>query len=336
MPCLGLLPLSNVMSHTLSSTMWQERQAEKLRDEIETLLVPLSDAAGLYHLVKEPLTKARRGLAGSVHARQWPLIPLIVCEAISGHYEQALPAAAALQFLMAAGDVFDDIEDADSVESLSARYGSAVATNVATTLLILAERAITRLEARGVDSRVTVRVMDVVNSLYTNACAGQHLDLSLTSESAPSEDMYLQVTEMKSASQVECACHIGAVLATANQELIDRFAAFGRDLGMAAQIANDIQGTTRGGDLVRRKITLPLIYALAQTDGDVRSQLELTFSRRSGPQTDPTEAKDLLFRTGAVHYATVKMEFYKQRALDILAEAEQAGASVERLKLFLE
>jgi len=317
--------------------MWQERQAELLRDEIEALLAPLSDTAGFYDLVKEPLTKTRRGLAtGSVHDRPWPLLPLIVCEAVSGYYERALPVAAALQLLMAGGDVFDDIEDADSSESLSARYGLAVATNVATTLLILAERAIARLKGRGVEDYIIVRVMDAVNSFYTTACAGQHLDLSLASGIGVSEDTYLKVTDMKSASQVECACHVGALLATASKELIDIFGRFGHNLGMAAQITNDIQGIIRGSDILKHKMTLPVIYALAQTDGETRNQLELAFGKQSGPVPDPTQIRDLLFRTGAIHYATVKTEFYRLQALDILSEAEGAGASVERLKLFLE
>src|SRR4030042_12134 len=105
--------------------MWQERQARLLREEIEALLVPLSNVADLYTLVKEPLSKARRGLAADIaHDRPWPLLPLMVCEAICGRYEQAVPAAAALQLLKAAAEVFDDIEDADSSESLLARYGS--------------------------------------------------------------------------------------------------------------------------------------------------------------------------------------------------------------------
>ncbi len=313
--------------------MWEERQAELLRDEIEALLAPLSIAAGFYGLVKEPLKKARRGLAvESAHTQPWPLLPLMVCEAISGRCEHALPAAAALQLLMAAGDVFDDIEDADSPDSLLTKYGSAVATNVATTLLILAERAITRLEGRGIEDPVIVRIMDTVNSFYTTACAGQHLDLTL----APvSEDTYLQVIGMKSASQVECACHIGTLLANANQELVDIFAAFGHNLGMASQIANDIRGVTHGSDILKPKITLPVIYALAQTDGEARHQLEAIFVKQAGPILDSTQIKELLFRTGAIHYATVKMEFYKQRALDILSEAEGAGARVERLKSFL-
>ncbi len=316
--------------------MWQERQAELLRDEIELVLASLPDVAGLCDLVKEPLTKARRGLAFEImDDRPWPLLPLIVCEAIFGHYEHALPAAAAFQFLMAAGDVFDDIEDADSSESLSARYDSAVANNVATTLLILAQKAITRLETRGVSDYIIVRVMDVVNSLYTIACAGQHLDLSLRSEMAVSEDVYLRVIDMKSASQVECVCHIGALLANANQELIDKFSTFGHNLGMASQIANDIQGITQGSDILKRKITLPLIYALARTDGEVRNKLQFTFSKQSEYVPDFVQIKDLLFRIGAIHYATIKMEIYKQRALDILYETEVSVASVERLKLFL-
>ena len=78
--------------------MWQEQQAELLKNEIEALLTPLSKIDGLYDLVREPLTRARRGLAADItHDRPWPLLPLIVCEAIFGHFEHAVPAAAALR-----------------------------------------------------------------------------------------------------------------------------------------------------------------------------------------------------------------------------------------------
>jgi octaprenyl-diphosphate synthase len=316
--------------------MWQQRQAELLREEIEVLLVPLSETTGLRNLVKEALVGARRGLDIEIaYVQPWPLLSLMVCEAICGHYKHALPAAAALQLLVAAGDVFDDIEDADSSESLTARYGSALATNAATTLLILAEKAITRLKGGGIEDCIVVRVMDTINSFYTTACVGQHLDLSFASEMTISEDIYLKVISMKSASQVECACHTGALLANANQELGDLFATLGHNLGMASQITNDIQGITRGSDILRHRITLPVIYALTQANPGVHNKLEATFGKQSKCTPDPTEIKDLLFRTGAVHYATVKMEFYRQQALDILSEAERAGVSIERLKLFL-
>jgi len=141
---------------------------------------------------------------------------------------------------------------------------------------------------------------------------------------------------MKSASQVECACHIGALLATENEELTSKFAIFGRNLGMAAQITNDIQGIIHSVDIVKRKITLPVVYALTQAPSEARNQLELAFRRPSESALDTAQIRDLLFRIGAMHYATLKMELYKQRALETLSEVEQTGVSVGQLKLFLE
>lgn len=316
--------------------MWQQRQLALLKEEIEAVLAPLEEMAVFYTLVKEPLSGPKRGLAdGDVGNRQWPILLLMVCEAISGRFEQALSAAAAMQCFMAAADVFDDIEDEDSPEAFWVRHGRAVATNVATALVMIAERAITRLKEKGVEPHVVVRAMDAVNEYHIMACAGQHLDISLTTGTAISEDMYLKVIGMKSAYAAECACHIGALLANASQELVDTFAAFGRNLGMASQIANDIQGITQGRDISKRKITLPVIYALAQTNGEAHHQLELAFGKCSEASPQPEGIRDLLFRTGAIHYATVKAETYWQRARDILGKIGRAGVSVERIEPFV-
>lgn len=316
--------------------MWRERQAEKLSDEIGLVIEPFSDIVGFYDLIQEPLTKIKRGLADiRAEERPWSLLPLIVCEAISGHYEPALPAAAAHQLLITAADVFDDVEDADSTESLSAKHGIALAINAATTLLILAEQTIIRLKERGVEDGIIIRVVNAVNSFYATACAGQHLDLSLGSEISISEEDYLRIIKMKSASQMECACHIGALLAKANQKLTRLLSTFGRNLGMASQITNDIQGIIHGNDIVNRKVTLPVIYALTQKQNTVYNQFLIAFNKHSESLPDPTLIKRLLFNVGAIYYATIKMEYYKQLALDNLSEAEKAGVDVKRLRLFL-
>lgn len=305
--------------------------------DIENLLDLLSEAAGFKDLIKGVLIRSYPIFpVKDIGIRQWSLLPSTVCESIGGHSAQASPACAAIQLLMAAGEIFDDIEDVDSSESLSVRYGATVATNVATTLLILAEKAITQLKGKGVADHIIVRVMDTINLYYAKACAGQHLDLTLTPEIANSEDIYFKVVNMKSASTPECACYIGALLATENQELIDKFSLFGQNLGIASQIANDILGITRGSDIVKRKMSLPIIYTLNQTDGDVRSQVELAYKNKYESSPDPKYIKDLLFNNGAIYYSTIKMSLYKQRALDILSEVESKGANVGKLKSFLD
>lgn len=318
--------------------MWQEQQAGLLRGEINAVVASLPDVADLLDLVKEPLRQNVRGLApDSASYRLLPLLPLMVCEAVCGSYERALPVAAARQFLVAAADVFDDIEDADSAHSLSAKYGLAVATNVATTLVILAEKAVTRLSLRGVPDRIIVQAADTLNSYYATACAGQHLDLSLTATmTGLQEDEYLEVAGMKSASQMECACCLGAFLADAGQDLTDEFSRFGHNLGMAAQIANDIMGITEGNDIAKPKLTLPVIYALNNAPDKVRTELENTFIKKLESVPNSTQVRDSLFQCGAIHYAAVKMELYKQQAQNILSQAEQAGANVERLRLLPE
>jgi len=316
--------------------MRQKRREELLKEEIEVVLSPLFNYAELYHIVREPLTKPGRGIAGLGEAAQpWPLLPLMVCEAVCGQYEQALPLAASRQFFSAAADVFDDIEDADSTESLASKYGPAIATNTATTLLFLAEKALCRLSLRNVSEGLIVRILDIMNSFYTTACAGQHLDLYPGPAKAFSEDFYLKLIDMKSASQIECACYSAALLAGANQKLIAKFASFGHNLGMADQIADDIQGITQGYDIKNRKLTLPIIFAINQTRGEDHEQLDLYFTRKSDPKLDIARIKELLFDTGAIHYTTVKMEYYKQLALENLDEATTMGASTNRLRLFL-
>jgi geranylgeranyl pyrophosphate synthase len=316
--------------------MKQKVLSELFKDEIDSLLESLSNIPDLPNIISKVLAQYIDDLTTESESTQlWVLLPLIVCEAISKHYEHAVPFAVSQQFFRAAADILDDVEDADSAESLSSKYGSAVAINVATTLILLAEKAITRLKRKGLENRVIVHVIDTVNSFHSISCAGQHLDISLSPEESMSEEVYLKVIGMKSASQVECACHVGALLAGASLELIESFTKFGYNLGMAAQITNDIQGITNNTDITKGKLTLPVIYALTQTDNQVRDQLESIFIRQLPEGPNPTQVKGLLFSTGAIHYSVVKMEYYKQQALDILSYLEKAGTNTERLKLFL-
>ena len=316
--------------------MWREKQAELL-NEIEVVLASIANTPGLHDLTKEILAKIQGGLlVASTVYRPWSLLPLIVCETICGKYKHALPAAAGLQLLRASAEVFDDVEDADSSTSLSAKYGSAIAINVATSLLILAERALTRLKLNGIDDCTIIRVIDTINSHYTVACAGQHLDLSLKTGTTISEDVYFNVIEMKSASTLECSCRVGALLARANQQLTDTFGQFGHNLGIAAQIADDILDITEKNNFVGCKLTLPIIYALAQTRGQKRRQLKQALLQSYTAASKSDKIREILFSSGAIQYATIKMELYKQLALDNLFSIRKEVSCAEQLKQFLE
>lgn len=315
--------------------MWQEKQYHLLKREIESILSLLPVDSGLIDLVRESLSQTGRGLSPSMDLNHpWQLLPLIVCHSICRKYGPALPVAASLQFMLAAGDVFDDIEDADSPTSLLAKYGQAAATNVGTTLLILAEKAICRLKNRQVDDHLILKSFEILNSYFTLACLGQHYDLTKASNISTSEEEYLKITGLKSASQIECSCRLGALLGGASNQLIDIFSKFGHNLGMSNQLANDIRGITQGKDILNRKVTLPVIYALTQIEGKKRQCLEAYFRNETSDPVKWEEIKNWLLRCGAVYYSTVRQEMYKQQALDCLILAERLGIHISHLKMF--
>ena len=100
------------------------------------------------------------------------------------------------------------------------------------------------------------------------------------------------------------------------------------------QIANDTRGITRGHDILKKKIALPVIFVLTKPGTEARSKSE----SMNSPET-AAEAKvirELLFNTGAIHYAVTVMDIYEQKAVEILADLEKEGMNADRLKLYLD
>jgi geranylgeranyl pyrophosphate synthase len=261
---------------------------------------------------------------------------MMVCESLCGQFEPALPLAAAFQFMVTAADVFDDIEDGDCRSSFSGRCGFAVAVNAATALMLIAEQAISQLEKRGLDSSTTIKIYQAFNNHYALACCGQHLDLSLSINSGLDEEAYLQMVSMKSASQIECACHTGALAGKADSNLINLFRAFGRNLGMAAQMNNDLSGILTGKDIVRGKITMPVIFSLQQASEGVREQLLAYYLSPSGKAVAEVDAiKQLLFDCGANYYTLLQQEYYRLKAREALEKIQKEALPVSHLESFV-
>lgn len=310
-------------------------QKDLLRNEINRYISLLPADYRCY--VSEPLKVSRRGLSVvTKHETPWVLLPLIVCESIGGTCEKALPLCASLQFFMAAGDVFDDVEDNDAPLSLSSRYGMAITNNIATTLLVLGEKAIAGLKEKEVNDAKVVRILDTINHYYLKACTGQHLDLSQGNKLDISENEYLDILSLKSASQIECSCYTGALLATDNNELLGLFKNFGYNLGMMLQITNDIAGIISKKDIINKKITFPVIFALSQTESTVHDKLEQYYGKQNGNELSSDQVSDILSETGAMHYSAIITESYRLEAKEAAEKAESNGVNIDKMRIFLQ
>ena len=318
------------------SPTWEKCQSQNLAAELRLALSSSPGERDWRELLEMPLTSIRRALAPTAAGDvPWHLLPLIVCDSICGDTAPAMPAAAAMQFMLAAGDMLDDVEDADSADSLAAKYGPALAVNAASALIILAEGAINQASAVSV-AHIAAEACHIFNTYYARACYGQHLELSTPPGGSVTEEEYLKMISLKSASQIECACHLGALLGGAGETLIEDYRAFGNNLGMAAQLANDALGIASGKDITRRKITLPVIFALKHSAAEIRTGLEAVYLGRSREEVDTEQVRAWLAQCGGIYYAAVQQELFTKKARETLAGIAARGISTDRFGIFFE
>jgi octaprenyl-diphosphate synthase len=135
-----------------------------------------------------------------------------------------------------------------------------------------------------------------------------------------SESEYLEIIEAKTAELTAVSCRLGAVFAGAAENVADEMDGFGRDLGIAFQIVDDLldvqgeektTGKSLGTDLEKQKPTLPVIRALeVASDDDRQAMIELlTSDERRTELLTP-----YLSRYAAVDYARQRAKSFATRA----------------------
>lgn len=304
-----------------------------VNQEIEIILSSFAEIPDLGILTKEAIEcSTPRGKAGRLL-----FLPLMVCEAICGDQIRAIKVAAAMILFKAAAELYDDIEDQDVPESFAARRGMPIAINTATTMVMMAEKTMGRLHLeKGIPQHRVLKTIETVNDCYLTACTGQHLDLQLMAGKKIDEDVYLKIAAMKSGAQLGCFCKAGAMLASDDDEKINSFSRFGYNLGMIVQIANDIQGIEKGTDILRRKMTLPVIYALSAAEGDALQELTAAYLEANQTAPDVPRVTELLSSTGAMYYAAMRLESYREAADVALAATEIAEEPMQEFRKLFE
>ncbi len=215
---------------------------------------------------------------GGSGKRLRPLLCLLSCEASGGDWHQALPAAAAIEFIHNFSLIHDDIED-NSVQrrhrpTLWSLWGQAQAINAGDGLFAISRLALQRLAQRGVAPDKIVRAFRLVDETCLDLTEGQYLDLAFEAEDSVTVEMYMEMIGKKTAVLMGCATQLGAVLATDDESIIEAYGSFGCQLGLLFQIVDDILGiwgvgeTTGkavGEDIANKKKSLPVVYALQKS-----------------------------------------------------------------------
>ncbi len=269
-----------------------------------------------------------------------PTLCLLACEASGGHWEAALPAASAVELLHNFTLIHDDIEDQDATRrgrpALWSIWGEAQAINAGDTLFALSQLALLRLGQRGVPSEAVVQAVRLFNRSCVAITGGQYLDLRFERDSEVSVQDYVSMVGGKTAALVACSCELGALVADASAEQRDQLHAFGRNLGLAFQLFDDIlgiwgdtavTGKPVGADIAREKKTLPLLHGLGRS-AELRKLLE----RDSPSSDDVRRARHLMEQVGSRQHTEGLALGYHEAAVTALEQAGLRGSAVHALR----
>jgi geranylgeranyl diphosphate synthase type I len=236
-----------------------------------------------------------RASAADGGKRLRPALCLWACEALGGEPQTALSAAVALELIHNFTLIHDDIQDGDEQRrhrpTVWSIWGSAQGINAGDGMLAHALRL---LLTPGSLSEPRARAAHTLSAAVVEVVEGQCLDISLEGTATASEATYLRLATAKTGALMGAALASGAILAGAEEEVVQRFDSAGRLLGLAFQIRDDwlgvwgdpqLTGKGRDGDLERRKLTYPVVAALTIAPPAQRRELRRLFAgRRTGSE----------------------------------------------------
>lgn len=157
------------------------------------------------------------------------------------------------------------------------------------------------------------------------------------------EEVYYEVIHQKTASLIVSCCRVGAASVGADEETVQKMGEFGKNVGMAFQIKDDLFdygafeiGKPTGIDIREKKMTLPLIHALSKASKSEVSRIKKLVKRSEKKPRAVHEVIDFVKASGGIEYATSVMNSYHQKAKDILATLPDSAhrTSLEQLVQF--
>lgn len=282
------------------------------------------------------LEKASLHLIEAGGKRLRPYMTIKACEAVGGRAEDAVPFAAAVEFLHNFTLVHDDVMDNDDLRrgkpTVHNVYGMPMAILAGDLLFAKVYDVILRNRLSGMSSERLLESMDKVTEAALILCQGQALDISFPSASDVTVDDYIHMVGAKTGALFRACAQVGALAGGGSDDQVNAIGSFAWDAGVAFQIEDDILGVTAdeeilgkpvGSDLREGKKTLINIHALENSTEEQRKHIDMAFGVEDASHEDIEAAVKTLEEVGSIAYAKNVADIYISRAfksLDVIPE----------------
>lgn len=270
-----------------------------------------------------------------------PLLTLLAARAAAGgplgdHDDKAVCAAVVIEFIHTATLLHDDVVDGSTQrrgrDTANEVFGNSASVLVGDFLYSRAFQLMVRLDS--------LPIMTIMSNATNIIAEGEVMQLMLSHDPELSETQYLEVIYRKTARLFEAGAQIGALTAGVSDSTSGHLAIYGKHLGTAFQLIDDVLdysgganllGKNVGDDLAEGKLTLPLIHALRTTSGNERANI-LTAIESGGVELLSGVLKSIE-SSGGLKYTRNLAVLETQRAKDALRPLAESDAKTALIQL---
>ncbi len=301
-----------------------ERLAATLAEDLSAVNSLITERMASEHAPRIPEVTAH--LVGAGGKRLRPMLTLAVARMCGYPGPYHVHLAATVEFIHTATLLHDDVVD-ESQQRRGRPTANLLWDNQSSVLVgdYLFARSFQLMVETG-----SLRVLDILSNASATIAEGEVLQLSAAQDLRTDEEIYLKVVRGKTAALFSAATEVGGVIAGAPEEQVRALFTYGDALGVSFQIVDDLldyggdsaaTGKRVGDDFRERKLTLPVIKAVAAADEAERDFWARVIEKGDQREGDLEEALRLLEKHGAMEATRA----------DALAWAETAKAAILEL-----
>lgn len=238
-----------------------------------------------------------------------PFMVIKSCQVLGGSIADAMPAASAVEMIHNFTLVHDDIMDNDEIRhgvpTTHKKFGIPVAILAGDVLFSKAYETISRTK---LSSKATLQLISRLAKACVDVCEGQLLDIRMAEgEKIPTQKQYITMISKKTAALFDVSCSMGAICANSKSNDIYNLSSFGKNLGIAFQITDDLIGVMGdpkitkkpvGNDLREGKKSLPILIAIKKSTGNEKKSILRVFGNSRASKKDVQKAVDIIRRLG--------------------------------------
>jgi geranylgeranyl diphosphate synthase type I len=278
-------------------------------------------------------------------------LALLCCEALCGDYRRALPVAVLCELAHSASLIQDDIIDEAAVRhrqpTVQRRYGLMLAMLASDLLIFEMFGQLVGYRRLPVSKGRVLSVLEQISLAAKLTLEGEFMELSLTGRGSISEQEYMEVASLKTGALFAGACASGAIVGGASKKVVRAMQDFGRNLGIAFQIRDDVldivgepeeTGKALLKDLQNNALNIVIVHALARADAYTRQAINSFVWKQWYTPEEIRSVQALLRGLGSFDYAEEVSQACLsacRRSLQLLPSSEPR-AKLERLIALLE